>query len=123
VALPDRHAERAALYAATAGYDIVEEIGVDRSVSSVRQTELLVGLLDDAGFEVVSPRETERRGGAVVVRTPDFPAVHAELEARGIICDFRPDVGLRLGPHFFNTDEELELVVSAMREIVGAAVG
>jgi kynureninase len=113
-----------ALYAATAGYDIVEEIGVDRiRESSVRQTELLVGLLDEAGFEVVSPRETERRGGSVVVRTPDFPAVHAELEARGIICDFRPDVGLRLGPHFFNTDEELELVVSAMREIVGAPVG
>jgi kynureninase len=113
-----------ALYAATAGYDFVEEIGVDRiRESSVRQTELLVGLLDEAGFEVVSPRETERRGGSVVVRTPDFPAVHAELEARGIICDFRPDVGLRLGPHFFNTDEELELVVSAMREIVGAPVG
>jgi len=55
-----------------------------------------------------------------VVRTPDFPAVHAELEARGIICDFRPDVGLRLGPHFFNTDAELELVASAMREIAGS---
>jgi kynureninase len=113
-----------ALYAATAGYDIVEEIGIDRiRANSVRQTELLAGLLDEAGFEVVSPRETERRGGSVVVRTPDFTAVHAELEARAIICDFRPDVGLRLGPHFFNTDEELELVVSAMREIVGAQVG
>jgi Kynureninase len=113
-----------ALYAATAGYDIVEEIGVDRiRANSVRQTELLAGLLDEAGFEVVSPRETERRGGSIVVRVPDAPTVHAQLEARGIICDFRPDVGLRIGPHFFNTDEELELVVSAMREIVGAPVG
>jgi selenocysteine lyase/cysteine desulfurase len=50
---------------------------------------------------------------------PHAPVVHAELEAREILCDFRPDVGLRLGPHFFNTDEELELVVSAIREIVG----
>ena len=50
---------------------------------------------------------------------PDAPAVHAQLEAREIICDFRPDVGLRLGPHFFTTDEELELAVSAIREIVG----
>ena len=40
------------------------------------------GLLDEAGFEVVSPREPERRGGSIVVRTPDFPAVHAQLEAR-----------------------------------------
>jgi kynureninase len=109
-----------ALYAATAGYDIVEEVGIDRiRENSVRQTELLVGLLDDAGFDVVSPRETERRGGSVVVGTPDFPAVHAELEAQNILCDFRPDVGLRFGPHFFNTDEEIELAVSAMREIVG----
>ena len=109
-----------ALYAATAGYDIVEEIGVDRiRESSVRQTELLVGLLDEAGFEVLSPRDPNRRGGSVVVRTPNFQAVHAELDARDILCDFRPDVGLRIGPHFFNTDEELELVVSAISEIVG----
>ena len=109
-----------ALYAATAGYDIVEEIGVDRiRDNSVRQTEVLMGLLDEARLEVVSPRETERRGGSIVVRVPDAPAVHAQLEEREIICDFRPDVGLRLGPHFFTTDEELELAVSAIREIVG----
>jgi kynureninase len=109
-----------ALYAATAGYDIVEEVGIDRiRETSVRQTELLIGLLDEAGLDVVSPRESERRGGSVVVRTPDFPAVHAELEARNILCDFRPDAGLRLGPHFFNMDEELERAVSAIREIVG----
>jgi kynureninase len=109
-----------ALYAATAGYDIVEEVGIERiRGNSVRQTELLIGLLDEAGFDVVSPREAERRGGSVVVRTPDFPAVHAELEARDILCDFRPDAGLRLGPHLFNTDEELEHAASAIREIAG----
>ena len=86
----------------------------------MRQTELLAGLLDEAGFEVVSPRDPERRGGSIVVRTPDFPAVHAQLDERQIICDFRPDVGLRLGPHFFTTDDELELAVSAMREIVAS---
>ena len=109
-----------ALYAATAGYDIVEEIGVERiRERSMRQTELLAGLLDEAGFEVMSPRDPNRRGGSVVVRTPDFPQVHAELEARDILCDFRPDAGLRIGPHFFNTDEEIELIVSSIREIVG----
>jgi len=46
--------------------------------------------------------------------------VHAELDRRQIICDFRPDVGLRLGPHFFTTDDEIELVVSALREIVAS---
>jgi kynureninase len=109
-----------ALHAATAGYDIVEEVGVERiRANSLRQTELFIGLLDEAGFEVVSPREPERRGGSVVVRTPDFQPVHAELEARDILCDFRPDAGLRFGPHFFTTDEEIELTVATLREIVG----
>jgi selenocysteine lyase/cysteine desulfurase len=45
--------------------------------------------------------------------------VHAGLDARDILCDFRPDVGLRFGPHFFNTDDEIELAVSAVKEIVG----
>jgi len=112
-----------ALYAATAGYDVVEEVGIERiRANSMRQTALFVELLDEAAFDVVSPREPERRGGSVVVRTPDFAAVHAELEARDILCDFRPDVGLRFGPHFFNTDEEIELAVSAMKESVGSSV-
>ena len=109
-----------ALYAATAGYELVEEAGIDRiRANSIRQTELFIGLLDEAGFEVLSPREPERRGGSVVVRVPDFEAVHAELDARDIICDFRPDAGLRFGPHFFTTDEEIEAAVTAIEEIVG----
>jgi kynureninase len=109
-----------ALYAATAGYEIIEEIGVERiRENSMRQTAHFIGLLDEAGFEVVSPREPERRGGSVVVRVPDFVAVHAELEARQILLDLRPDVGLRFGPHFFTTDEELEGAAAALVEIVG----
>jgi kynureninase len=108
-----------ALYAATAGYDLIEEIGVDRiRESSLRQTELLIELVDRAGFEVGSPREPDRRGGTVTVRTPEFAAVHKELAARQILCDFRPDAGLRLGPHYYNTDEELRFAVGQITEIV-----
>jgi selenocysteine lyase/cysteine desulfurase len=49
---------------------------------------------------------------------PGFEGVHRELAAREILCDFRPDVGLRLGPHFFNTEEELDFAVSQIEEIV-----
>jgi kynureninase len=108
-----------ALYAATAGYEIVEEVGIKRiRANSLRQTELFIGLLDEAGFEVVSPREPARRGGSVVVRAPGFEAAHAALTARDILCDFRPDAGLRFGPHFFTTDEEIAGTVSALVEIV-----
>jgi kynureninase len=104
---------------ATAGYDLVEEIGVDRiREHSLRQTQLLLALADGAGLEVTSPRDPARRGGTVVLRVPEFAAVHAELEARGILCDFRPDAGIRLGPHFYSTDEELRFALAQMVEIL-----
>jgi kynureninase len=111
-----------ALYAATAGYDIVEEIGVERiRARSLELTDRLMGLLDEAGYEIASPREPEVRGGTVVVRVPEFADVHAELQRRGILCDFRPDVGLRLGPHFFTTDDEVDFAVTQIRDISRAA--
>jgi kynureninase len=112
-----------ALYAATAGYDVIEEVGVERiRARSMEQTALLVDLLDEAGFEVGSPLEPERRGGTVVVRTPDFEFVGEELIARGVLCDYRPDVGIRLGPHFFNTDDELRFAVEQIAETAGARI-
>jgi kynureninase len=107
-----------ALYAATAGYDVIEEIGVERiRERSVEQTSLLDELLNESGFQVGSPRDPARRGGTVVVHTPNFERVDEELAARGILCDYRPDVGLRLGPHFYNTDDELRYTVEQIAEI------
>jgi kynureninase len=109
----------AAHYAATAGYDLVEEVGVDRiREHSLRQTELLIGLADERGFGVHTPRDPARRGGTVTIDVPEYAAVHAELEARGILCDFRPDAGIRLGPHFFTTDDEIRFAVAQIAEIL-----
>ena len=108
-----------ALYAATAGYDLIEEIGVERiRANSLRQTQLLIDLADEAGCEVRSPREPSRRGGTVTVRTPEFEAVHRELAERQILCDFRPAAGIRLGPHYYNTDDELRFAVTQIAEIL-----
>lgn len=108
-----------ALYAASAGYDVIEEVGVERiRERSLLLTSLLIELLDDAGFEISSPREPARRGGTVLVRTPDDAAVQRELGERGIICDFRPGAGVRLGPHFYNTEDELRETVAQLVEIV-----
>ncbi|MDQ3894209.1 MAG: aminotransferase class V-fold PLP-dependent enzyme, partial [Actinomycetota bacterium] len=110
-----------ALYAATAGYDLIEEVGVGRiRERSLRLTELLIDLLDDAGFTITSPRAAAQRGGTVTVLTPAFAAVHRELTERAVLCDFRPDVGLRLGPHFFTTEDELRHAVEQLVEIVRA---
>jgi kynureninase len=108
-----------ALYAATAGYDLVEEVGVIRiRERSMQQTALFADVLDRAGFDVVGPKEPGRRGGTLVVRTPEFQAVQRELEAREILCDARPESGIRLGPHFFNTDDEIRFAAEQMTQIV-----
>ena len=98
---------------------MIEEVGVDRiRERSLSLTQLLIDALDAAGFEVASPREASRRGGTILVRTPDDAGVHRELGERGMICDFRPDAGVRLGPHFYNTEEELRHTVAQLTEIV-----
>jgi kynureninase len=108
-----------ALYSCTPGYDLIEEIGVERiRANSLRQTQLLIDGADARGFGVRSPREPERRGGTVTVDVPDFEAVHKELSERQILCDFRPDAGIRLGPHYFNTDDELEFALDQIADIV-----
>ena len=112
-----------ALYAATAGYDVIEEVGVPRiRERSLALTQLMIGLCDEAGLEIVSPREAKRRGGTVTVSTPDHAACHAELGARNILCDFRPDPqgGVRLGPHFFNSEDEVRDAVSELADIVAS---
>ena len=110
-----------ALYAATGGYDVVEEVGVGQiRERSLVLTQLLIDLCDEAGLGITSPRDAERRGGTVTVSTPDHAACHRELGERGVICDFRPgrEGGIRLGPHFFNTEDELRRAVSELADIV-----
>ena len=108
-----------ALYAGTPGYSILEEVGIERiRKRSLELTGLLVELLDEAGFEVTSPRDPVRRGGSVVFLTPEFAAVQKELSERGVIADQRPDAGIRFGPHFFNTPDELRHAVGQAVEIV-----
>src|SRR6266571_1966926 len=107
-----------ALYAATAGYDVIEDVGVEQIRGrSVEQTTLLIELLEEAGFEPGSPRDADRRGGTVVVKTPGFEKVNRELAKRGILVDCRPETGLRLGPHFYNSDDELRFAVQQIAEI------
>jgi len=67
---------------------------------------------------VYGTRDPARRGGAVIVSVPDGAAVYAELEERGILGDFRPGAGIRLGPHFFSTDDEIRFAVSQIVDIL-----
>src|SRR5678816_323077 len=107
-----------ALYAAQSGYRIINEIGVNNiRAKSVRQTEMLIALAEEAGFKVTSPRDSNSRGGTITVAHDDAAAITKELIHREFIVDYRPGAGVRISPHFYTTDEELDLVIKEMKKI------
>ncbi|MGI8732019.1 MAG: aminotransferase class V-fold PLP-dependent enzyme [Pyrinomonadaceae bacterium] len=107
-----------ALYAAQSGYRIINEIGVENiRAKSVRQTTRLIELAEEAGFEVTSPKHSSQRGGTISVMHEHAAALTTELINREFIVDYRPGAGVRISPHFYTTDEELELIIQEMKSI------
>ena len=107
------------LYAARSGYRIINEIGVEAiRAKSVRQTTRLIELAEEAGFRVTSPKDAGRRGGTVTINTEHAAALTKELIRREFIVDYRPGAGVRISPHFYTRDDELDLIIREMRKIV-----
>jgi kynureninase len=98
-----------AIYTARAGWDIVARLGVDAiRKKSLRQTRKLREAVEQRGFTVNTPREDERRGGTICFDFDGADAVSRELVARRFFHDYRPRCGIRVSPHFYTTDEELD---------------
>lgn len=107
-----------ALFAASPGYKIINEVGIDRiRAKSVRQTSRLIELAQEAGFKVTSPKNPEQRGGTITVWHEEAAAITRELIRREFIVDFRPGAGVRISPHFYTKDDELDLVINEMKKI------
>ena len=106
-----------ALYASAEGPKILRRAGIDAiRAKSIRQTTRLIEMADARGFTVRAPRDTARRGGTVAVDMPHAYEMSQYLLAQDIIVDFRPGAGIRIAPHFYTTDEEVERVMTAMDE-------
>jgi len=110
-----------ALLAATAGYETILEVGVERiHQHSVLLTEWLRQELLSNGFDVTSPTDPARRGGSLTVRLAadeNGPAFVAALEQRGVLVDHRPDAGLRVSPHFYTKLDELKRFAKELCEL------
>ncbi len=108
-----------ALEAARPGLKIIAEVGIDRiREKSKRQTSRLIELASRHGWRVNSPRNAEHRGGTVSIDMPDAEAVCGELLKRDILVDYRPKAGVRMAPHFYSKDEELETAIAAVEQIL-----
>ena len=107
-----------ALYAAESGYRIINTIGVDKiREKSVRQTEYLIQLAEEAGFKVTSPRAASQRGGTITIAHEHAAAMAKQLIRREFIIDYRPGAGIRISPHFYTSDNELEMIIQEMKKI------
>jgi kynureninase len=107
------------LYAIRPGVEVIAQVGVDNiRRKSMRQTALLIDLAEAAGYEVNSPHRPEDRGGTMTVNPPHAYEVSRELIARNIVIDYRAQAGIRISPHFYNSDDEVRLVIQSVQEIL-----
>ena len=107
-----------ALYAARAGYEIIGRVGVEAiREKSKRQTELLVELAREQGLKVNTPLDPQRRGGTVCVDFEFSEDASDKLIERGFIIDHRPSGGIRISPHFYNSDEECRAIMEEIRRL------
>ncbi|MDF1700587.1 MAG: aminotransferase class V-fold PLP-dependent enzyme [Planctomycetota bacterium] len=108
-----------ALYAAREGPRLVYEADVLAvREKSMRQTAQLVDLALAEGWTVNAPMDPERRGGTVAMDVPHAYEVKHELLRREVIVDYRPGAGIRVSPHYYNTDEECERAVAEIKDIL-----
>jgi len=75
--------------------------------------------LQDAGFEVITPRAAERRAGIITFRHPrkDNRAIYEYLQSTGILCARRAG-GIRFSPHFYTPTEGLDRALNSLRQAV-----
>ncbi len=107
-----------AYYAALPGLEIISEVGVDRiRAASVSMSRRLLDLVDEYGFRTVASRNPDRLAGTVAVDLPDAKAISRTLKARDFVVDYRPGVGIRISPHFYNTVDEVEAVMGELARI------
>ena len=108
-----------ALFAAVEGPRIVRRAGIDRiRAKSMRQTARLIELAEARGYRVTAPRDPSRRGGTVAFDVPHGEAVSEVLLANDVLVDYRPNAGIRIAPHFYTSDEELERAVAMMDDVI-----
>jgi kynureninase len=111
-----------ALYSARTGYRIVADIGVEAiRARSLRLTRLMLDHAQARGYRVNTPLDDDRRGGSVVFDVPDAERISRELLERNVVIDYRPGAGIRMAPHFYNTEDEIAHALHVLDDLVVAA--
>jgi kynureninase len=110
-----------AYYVAKAAYEPLHEIGVPRiRAHNLALCQIVIDRALAAGLTVHSPLDGAWRTGFVAVDFPGSQAVSHKLVSERYKHDWRPNCGLRIGPHFYSTEEEVHRM---MDRVVALAQG
>jgi selenocysteine lyase/cysteine desulfurase len=102
------------IYAGVAGMELMMEIGIAETREHVSAlNDRLIAGVDELGGTVVTPREPERRGALICIRSTDAPALVGALAADGIVTSER-DSNLRVSAHAYNTAEDIDAVLAGL---------
>ncbi|HEX2272119.1 MAG TPA: hypothetical protein VHH35_21435, partial [Pyrinomonadaceae bacterium] len=108
-----------ALYSAMPGLDIIESVGLSQIASeSRRRTDRMIEFALSRGWTINTPLDPNKRGGSVMIAVENAPAVVEHLAERRVFVDSRPGAGLRISPHFFNTDEEIDEAMNVLASLI-----
>lgn len=108
------------LYSCSPGLKLVEEVGMVTTASeSRRRTNWIVEFAQEKGWRLNSPADTSQRGGSVMIGVDEPEKTIAHLAERKVFMDWRPGAGLRMSPHFFNTDEEVQEALETLASLIG----
>jgi kynureninase len=108
-----------ALYSAIPGLEIIERVGMaEIAAESQRRTQLMIDFAAERGWTINTPLENSRRGGSVMIGVGEAPGMVERLAERKVFVDWRPGAGLRMSPHFFNTDQEVEEALNILAELM-----
>jgi kynureninase len=107
------------LHAAIEGLKIIAEVGVPHiRERSVQLTGRLLDQILARGWPSITPRDPRQRGGTVAVDPPGAEGVSRRLLERDFLIDYRPGAGIRISPHFYNTEAECDAIVAEIDRLV-----
>ena len=100
------------------GHDLIKQVGV-RNIRehNVRLTTLIAQTAIERGLQVNTPLEPEKRTGWIAIDFPNSERAYHELVNRRVFVDYRPGCGLRVSPHFYTTDEEIDRFFATLKDI------
>lgn len=111
-----------AYYVARAAYENLHAVGLDRiRAHNLALARIIIERAQATDLTVHSPLADEQRTGFVAVDFPSSEAASTQLIAERYKLDWRPNCGLRLGPHFYNTEAEVHRLMDRVVALAGRA--